>query len=77
MPSLVTAVTAVVEFLPDEFESLIRPGFGTRNCFFDSRLSSFIFFHLHLLIMQLANVVFFVLTIREGNSVQSSGKSNS
>ncbi|XP_059095848.1 G-protein coupled receptor Mth2-like [Tigriopus californicus] len=63
VPAFVTSITAIVEFFPQSYHGL-RPGFGLRNCFFEKPLASFVFFHLHLVIMQSTNIIFFVLTIR-------------
>ncbi len=61
VPLAVTLVTLTVEFLPDSYGGL-RPDFGVDRCFFGSYLANFLFLHLHLLAMQVANVVFFALT---------------
>ena len=63
VPCLVTAVTAVVEFLPESYEG-VRPNFGTRACYFDTKLANFVFFHLLMIIMQVSNAIFFILTIK-------------
>ncbi len=63
LPSVVTVITLVVEYLPDSYHG-VRPGFGVRTCFFDTSLASFLFFHLYLVVMQMTNLVLFALTSR-------------
>ena len=61
LPLCITLVTLVVEFLPESYDG-IRPGFGVETCFFDSHLANFLFLHLYLMVMQMANLVLFALT---------------
>jgi hypothetical protein len=51
LPAAITLLTLVVEYLPESYDG-VRPGFGVRTCFFDTRLANFLFFHVYLLCMQ-------------------------
>jgi hypothetical protein len=51
VPVIVAAVTLTVELLPPDYD-VLRPGFGIRNCFFDTPLASFVYFHMLLLVIQ-------------------------
>ena len=66
-PLLVTGVTLGVELTPSTLTnggSLVRPDFGQTSCFFSTQLANFLYFHLLMLIVQLANLLFFLLTVR-------------
>ena len=64
-PLSVTAFTMTVELLPPDMTgNLVRPDLGVSACFFDTRLANFLYFHLLIILVQLANLAFFVLTVR-------------
>ena len=65
-PLIISAITAIFEFSPlvDENNQL-KPDFGSRKCFFDQdkKMSNFVLFYLPLLLIQIANLVFFSVTV--------------
>lgn len=63
-PMLIIILSVVVEYQPSTYSGP-RPEFGVHRCFFGNDLGSFVFFHLPLLVIQTANVVFFVLTSKQ------------
>ena len=64
-PLAVTAFTMAVELMPSEMTGrLVRPDFGVSACFFDTRLANFLYFHMLVILVQLANLAFFMLTVR-------------
>ena len=65
-PLVITAITAILQF-SDQIadESNFKPQFGLKNCFFDEdkKLANFVLFYLPLLLIQIANLAFFSLTV--------------
>ncbi|XP_065336052.1 G-protein coupled receptor Mth2-like [Cloeon dipterum] len=62
IPLIVITVTIILDAALDE-KSFMWPGIGKVKCWFRNKKTEFIFFHSHLLIMLLANTVFFILTL--------------
>ena len=60
IPTLVTMLTVVVEYLPDEYGG-IRPNFGVNSCFFETKMGNLLYFHILLMALEVANAVFFIL----------------
>jgi hypothetical protein len=67
IPILVSAVTLLLEHLPDESGRLkpVKPDFGQRRCFFDDdkKTSALILFHLPMLVYLLSTAVMFMVAI--------------
>jgi hypothetical protein len=63
MTSTISVATAVTEFTPNE--SILKPDFGLRKCFFDEdkQVSALVFFYLPLLLSLLCSIVLFILTL--------------
>ncbi|CAB3386563.1 Hypothetical predicted protein [Cloeon dipterum] len=62
IPLIIITVTIILDAALDE-KSFMWPGIGKVKCWFRNQKIEFIFFHIHLLIMLLANTVFFILTL--------------
>ena len=63
MTSTISVATAVTEFTPTE--SIFKPDFGLRKCFFDQdkQVSALVFFYLPLLLSLLCSIVLFLMTL--------------
>ncbi|CAB3386562.1 Hypothetical predicted protein [Cloeon dipterum] len=61
-PLIILTVTIILDAALDE-KSSMWPGIGEVKCWFRNLRTEFMFFHIHLLIMLLANTVFFILTL--------------
>ncbi|XP_076060185.1 uncharacterized protein LOC143036559 [Oratosquilla oratoria] len=66
IPSLLMITALVIEFQPkrgDGDSPLVRPGFGTKTCWFEDNHSTWIYFFSFLLILLLINALLFVHVI--------------
>ena len=62
VPFSVTLITVILEFLPKDSYAGVRPNFGmSESCFFETPLSNLLFFHLLLMMVEVTNVIFFIL----------------
>jgi hypothetical protein len=67
-PLIITCITAILEFSPlVDQGSVLKPDFGRRRCFFDQgkKMSTFVLFYLPLLLIQISNLFFFVVTVKK------------
>lgn len=69
LPVILTACTAGMQF-GDLPRSVVTPGFGTKRCWFDDWLSELVYFHTSVLILVIANVVFFAVTAHRIRSIK-------
>ena len=60
VPSIVTMLTLVVEYLPEDYGG-IRPRFGINSCFFETHLGNLLFFHILLIALEVANAILFII----------------
>ncbi len=69
IPFIVTVITAILEFDLAGKDHLLKPDFGVKSCYFhpDKYLSSLVLLHMPILLMQIANAVFYGITIYKLN----------
>ncbi|CAB3261606.1 unnamed protein product [Arctia plantaginis] len=81
VPLLLTALTAAMQF-SDLPNSVIRPDFGTRRCWFVDWLSDLVYFFTPVLVLVVCNVIFFAVTayrirsIRQETAILKSSESS-
>ncbi|KAF0300801.1 G-protein coupled receptor Mth2 [Amphibalanus amphitrite] len=66
-PLVLTAVVITMQFAPDWLvppENFIRPRLGEQSCWFPGSLEMLVYFHVPILVLMTANLVFFVLTAK-------------